>query len=179
MKTKIGITFLLLVAILFAQAQEKKEIRVKITRLGSTLVDTSFIATENDFEETITDLLSEYTDELVYINSENMHSLYVFDVSGRENKKDYHRDITLDLDEIFEKFGDNIEQAWDDFDMDDFMDTATVRAKKLHKNMRQYKATVDPELQKLKRELQEAVDKMRATRIIIIEDGDTIRIPKK
>ena len=176
MKMKHLILIALICSVHLVQAQENKKVRVKITNEGSVLLDTSFVT--NDARD-IERLLAQYSDRQVYLNSGNIHSLYVFDITGHEKTSQHYRDVEVDLDEIFEDFGHRLEQAWEEFDMDEFVDTASVRAKKLHENMREYKATVDPELQELKQELKRAVDKMRATRIIIIEDGDTIRIPKE
>lgn len=179
MKNRLIISLLIFFVWANVAAQSKKKVRVQIKNEGTTIADTTFATTNEKAEKVISEFLSSYTNEAVYINSEQIHSLYVFDISRSYTKSVPHREVEIDIDKIFDEFGHKLEHAWDDFDMEDFIDTASVRAKELHRNMQEYKASVDPELQEFKEELKEMVEKMRSTRIIIIEDGDTIRIPKK
>lgn len=143
------------------------------------MIDTTFLESPENAVITINNIVAKYSDQKVYLNSHNIHSLYVFDITGHKKTDKYYHDVEVNLDSMFHEFGEKLEKKWNDWEMDAKMDTVEVRAKELRENMKEYRTNVDPELQELKRELKEMVNKMRTTRIVIIEDGDTIRIPKK
>lgn len=177
MKTS-WLTIILFSLILSLSAQNKTtEVRVKIKQNDKTILDTTFRAPNEKAAKTIEKIVSKYSDEKIYINTENIHSLYVFDIS--KPVKSQSNDVTINLDSLLNDFSKKLEQKLEDWEVEAALDTLEVHAKELRENMREYKKTVDPELQEFKKELKEMVDKMRATRIIIIEDGDTIRIPNK
>jgi gas vesicle protein len=177
-------TFFLPLLIIFSfvgcSQPKTQEIRVQILHNQEVYLDTIFTEKPAEAKKIITQLVARYSSEHIEINGEILHSLYVFNVPDKDWKADnerqsaeyepYTRDqIEINIDSLFDRFSNEMERQWKEFDMD-------KTKKEVKEGLEKFKEDAKPEVQELKKELKEMVEKMKTTRIVIIQKGDTISV---
>jgi len=182
MKTSTFLLPLLIVFSMVGCSQPKtQEIRIQILHNQEVYLDTTLIEKPAEAKKTIEQLVSRYSSENIEIGNGTLHSLYVFNVPDKdwkaskdksqsaENSISSRDQIEINIDSLFDKFSNEMERQWKEFDMD-------KTKKDVKEGLEKFKEDAKPEVQELKKELKELVEKMKTTRIVIIQKGDTISV---
>jgi gas vesicle protein len=166
-------------------AQRKAyEIEVQILHNEKMYFDTIFSNNPYKASLIIQEIVSRYSTEKIYINSNQLHGLYVFNISDEHWKESHHkgtattynREIEINLDSLFQEFRTSLERQWKDFDMDRMADSVDKSVDDLKAGLKEFKMEADPHFDALKDDMKDLIEKIRKTRIVIIQEGDTIKI---
>lgn len=169
----------------FAQAQKVwDEVQVKILHHDKVYLDTSFQLNPYKASRLIQNLVSRYSTEEVFIDAHRLHSLYVFDIDDKywkgdyvpENSKERYSEVEINLDSMFRSFQKSLEEHWTSQSWEQRSDSLDKQLEQLKENLKTFKQEVEPDLQKFQQSMQEFFETLKTTRIVIIREGDTIRI---
>ncbi|MGD9994471.1 MAG: hypothetical protein AB7S69_14330 [Salinivirgaceae bacterium] len=169
----------------FAQAQKVwDQVQVKILHHDKVYLDTSFQLNPYKASRLIQNLVSRYSTEEVFIDAHRLHSLYVFDIDDKYWKGDYvagksdrqYAEVEINLDSLFRSFQKSLEEHWTSQSWEQRSDSLDKQLEQLKENLNTFKQEVEPDLQKFQQAMQEFFETLKTTRIVIIREGDTIRI---
>ncbi|MBI9067288.1 MAG: hypothetical protein JEZ09_08350 [Salinivirgaceae bacterium] len=154
MKKLIVLLLVIFAAIVGLNAQStKNEIRIKITQNNKLLLDTTFVDEGESAAKSIQQIVGDYSKEPVYVDGNNIHGLYVFDISCEFEEKTYVKEVVVNLDSILEQFGEKLETKWDNWEMDGVIDTLHNRYNDLKKEIKEFDAETDPDFQEFKKDM--------------------------
>lgn len=183
---KFGFTIALALLLTgFAQAQKVwDQVQVKILHHDKVYMDTSFQLNPYKASRLIQELVSRYSTEEVFIDAHRLHSLYVFDIDDKYWKGDYvpdntnkqYSEVEINLDSMFRSFQKSLEEHWTSQSWEQRGDSLDKQLEQLKENLKTFKQEVEPDLQKFQQSMQEFFETLKTTRIVIIREGDTIRI---
>lgn len=88
------------------------------------------------------------------------------------NKADFDE---IDIDSLFNVFSKEIDTKWEETHLDIVIDSVGTSFNHLWKDLKSIDFANDPDLQDLKSDFQQFFDKIKATQIIVIQNGDTIK----
>lgn len=159
-------------------AQKSKGVQVKILHKTNVVLDTIIDKKGQEDIETIETIVSRYTDQPIYIDAAEVRELYVFSfenikIADSQNKVE---EFAINMDSIMNSIVERFDKAVNDSTMNAAMDSISASFKEMKKAI---KAIDRSDLERAKNEVSEFIDKVKETRVIIVQDGDTIRIPKK
>jgi|GEM_PF-5201658 gas vesicle protein len=179
---KSNLLFTILISLSFVGCSQSKtqEIRVQILHNQEVYLDTALTEEPAEAKKIIEQLVSRYSSENIEIGNETLHGLYVFNVPEKDwkankDKKQAPNEISklnqieINIDSLFDKFSNEMERQWKEFDMD-------KTKKDVKEGVEKFKENTKPEVQELKKEVKEMLEKMKTTRIVIIQKGDTISV---
>jgi hypothetical protein len=183
---KFGFTIALALLVTgFVQAQKVwDQVQVKILHHDKVYLDTSFQLNPYKASRLIQQLVSRYSTEEVFIDAHRLHSLYVFDIDDKYWKGDDvlgksgrpYTEVEINLDSMFRSFQKSLEEHWTSQSWEQRSDSLDKQLEQLKENLKTFKQEVEPDLQKFQQAMQEFFETLKTTRIVIIREGDTIRI---
>lgn len=167
----------------FAQNQPQK-IEVKILHNDEVYFDTVLRNQNNTPEKIIREIVSRYSTEKVYLDASRLHGLYVFNISDEHwkgNRSSQKRDVVtneieINLDSLLNQFRRGLEKQWKDLDRERMKDSVDKTLDDLKNDLKTLKQEADPHWDAFKEDMKEMMEKIRKTRIVIVQEGDTIRI---
>lgn len=169
----------------FATAQKVWDaVQVKILHHDKVYLDTSFNRNPYKASLLIQELVSRYSTEEIFIDAHHLHRLYVFDIDDKYWKGDYvpantdkrYAEVEINLDSMFRSFQKSLEKHWTSQSWEQRSDSLDKSLHELKENLKTFKQEVEPDLQKFQLRMEEFFETLKTTRIIIIREGDTIRI---
>ncbi|PKP10041.1 MAG: hypothetical protein CVU09_09045 [Bacteroidetes bacterium HGW-Bacteroidetes-4] len=169
----------------FLQAQKVWDnVQVKILHHEKVYLDTIFQLNPYKASRLIQKLVSRYSTEEVFIDAYRLHSLYVFDINDKywkgdylsENSEERYSEVEINLDSMFRSFQKSLEEHWTSKNWEQRGDSLDKQLEQLKENLKTFKQGVEPDLQKFQQSIQEFFETLKTTRIVIIREGDTIRI---
>ncbi|MGE4289282.1 MAG: hypothetical protein AB7E36_11355 [Salinivirgaceae bacterium] len=169
----------------FAQAQKIwDEVQVKILHHDKVYLDTSFQLNPYKASRLVQELVSRYSTEEIFIDAHHLHSLYVFDIDDKNWREDHvpgksdrqYAEVEINLDSMFRSFQKRLEEHWTSQSWEQRSDSIDKQLEQLKENLKTFKQDVEPDLQKFQQSMQEFFETLKTTRIVIIREGDTIRI---
>lgn len=150
-------------------------VRIKILHQKHKILDTVIYEKDQQAIKSIERIVSQYTNEPIYIDASQVRELYVFSF---ETIKAPNRPepIVVNIDSIMNSIITKIEKVANDPKVNAIKDSIKHS---VHEMKQAIKAIDKSDVQKAKDDFNEFVDKVRETRVIIIQEGDTIKIPSK
>lgn len=185
MKTLFAMLAGLILSTPVLMAQKKSyEIQVQILHNNKVYFDTTFSNNPYKSSLIIQEIVSRYSTEKIYIDANRLHGLYVFNITDAHwkatHKKgtatSYNREIEINLDSLFREFRTSLERQWKDFDMDRVADSVDKSVDDLKAGLKEFKREADPHFDAFKEDMKDLLETIRKTRIVIIQEGDTIKI---
>lgn len=176
MKKAITLILFLSVFSLISMSQiVDRGVRIKILHQKHKILDTVIYEKGQQAINSIEKIVSKYTNEPIYIDASNVRELYVFSF---ERIKDPNKPepLVVNIDSIMNSIITKIEKVVND---------STVKAVKdsIHQSVQEMKQAIKAidksDVKKAKDDFNDFIDKVRETRVIIIQEGDTIKIPNK
>ncbi len=81
----------------------------------------------------------------------------------------------LDLDSLFNEFSKEIDTQWDKHHMDEVVDSLGNSFQHMWEDFKDADFQNDPDVQDIKKDFKDFFEKLMDTRIIIVQDGDTLK----
>lgn len=187
-----------LIAISSVTFAQKKEIKVQIMHEGKVVVDTTIYKTSAEAKSIIENLVQQFSTDPVTIDTKLAHGLYVFNITNEswrepgkesepktnlenedyswkdEDKPDNSNTDNIDIDSLFNQFSYELNSSWKEAQIDIIIDSVGASLNNMWDEMRKIDFANDPDIQNLKNNFEEFFDKIKTTRFIIIQEGDTL-----
>ncbi len=185
MKFIVSLAALLFLFLGKVEAQKKSyEIQVKILHNGKEYFDTTFTNSPHKSSLIIQEIVSRYSSETVYLNANRLHGLYVFNITdtnwkGNRKKagtKKLTREIEINIDSLVNEIKQSVEKQWEELNMKQLEDSLNKSLEELKFELKAFKKEIDPDFEAFKKEMKLIIERMKQTRIVIIREGDTIRL---
>ncbi|MCK9208016.1 MAG: hypothetical protein M0P66_12965, partial [Salinivirgaceae bacterium] len=135
MKHPIILTLLFIGFLMNGCAQPKNHtIQVQIIHNDETYLDTTITGSSKEATLKIEELLSRYSTEAIQLDAGNLHEMYVFNIADKywklpedevesfdENWYSQEQ-IEINIDSLFNKLSQTMEEQWREFNMDQTVD---------------------------------------------------------
>ncbi len=180
---------------------QKKEIKVQIMHNDEIILDTTLYKTSAEAKKVIINLVEQFSTDKVTINTKITHGLYVFNITNdnwkeSEEKKKEKTDTIIenknnnkpveitqhtntsdiDVDSLFKEFSDELDMQWKVANIEVIIDSIGNAFNTIKGDFINYDFENDPGIQNLKTGFNDLLEIIKTTRIIIIQEGDTIKI---
>lgn len=88
---------------------------------------------------------------------------------------DYNNDIdNIDIDSLFKEFSSELNNSWQEAQIDIFIDSVGSSFSEMWNEMKKIDLQNDPDIQNLKSDFNELFEKIKTTKFVIIQEGDTL-----
>jgi len=91
-----------------------------------------------------------------------------------ERKTDNSNKNNIDVDSLFNQFSHELSSSWKEAQIDIIIDSVGSSFNSMWNEMKKIDFANDPDIQNLKNDFEDLFDKIKTTRFIIIQEGDTL-----
>jgi len=171
-------TILVLFTLTIFGSSNKNSVRIKILHQKHVVLDTVIYEQGQQAIKAIEKIVSLYTNETIYIDASQVRELYVFsfELIKDQSKPSKVEPLVVNIDSIMNSIVTRIEKAINDSVVKAVRDSINRSVQEMKQAIR---AIDKSDVQKAKDDFSEFIDKVKETRVIIIQEGDTIKIPNK
>jgi len=199
--TKKILLILVFTALSLGIYAQKKEIKVQIIHDNEIVLDTTLYKTSAEANLVITNLVERFSTQKVTIDTKITHGLYVFNITNDSWKKpsvghaekaiavtdNNNEDKTAktaqknynpnsnNIDSLFREFSDKLEAQWQMANIEVFIDSLGSSFNTFKSDVSNFDFENNPDIQNIKSGFLDLFEKIRTTKIVIIQDGDTIK----
>lgn len=96
--------------------------------------------------------------------------------TSNENSAENSDFDSMDIDSLFKEFSHELNEQWDETDVDIWLDSVGSSFQELWQEIKKADFQDTPEFKQLKSDFKDVFEKLKETRVIIIQDGDTLKI---